>query len=141
MADPAIEFTRDMFSLPGYFKIKERLQNATLYFCVALECDMPILEAIFIPTIWRYENVGFRLSILSGNLQTARHIWENSDRIQILFSNFVLCLPSYMTLGNDTVRLVEINTLKLTDNEKISEFFKRFLNDRDKSPVRGPKKN
>jgi hypothetical protein len=133
------------YSLAGYFQFKHGLCRNLLFLCIALECDVPILEAVFCPTIWQRNEFFFRVLLRAGLLQTAKENWERGINIELKFSQLVDCLPVYAVIGRDSFKIREIQEKSLTDKEKISMYFNWVMPApsklaRDTSPVRSPKK-
>jgi len=134
------------YALSGYFKFKDELRRHLFFLCIALECDVPILEAVFCPTIWQHDEFFFQVLLRANLLQTAKGFWERGINVQLTFTRFVDLLPHHSTTGRqDLFKILEIEKMRLTDKEKISKLFNLLVPGpdklvRDTSPVRSPKK-
>lgn len=133
-------------SLPDYSVLKGRLRRRLFFLCLGLECDVPILEAVFHAITWPAINDFFRDCINIGAWSNVKHIWENEPYVEISFAEFNVDMLAYSTLKSAPhMKFAEIEQMPLTDKEKIDKYLtwampnpNKFV--RDKSPVRGPKK-
>jgi hypothetical protein len=131
------------YSLITYFEHEEKVKKRLFFLCLALECDVPILEAVVHSAMWLHDNNAFVFMVTSGSMLMAKDLWERSMRLEVTFFQFVRWLSCLSSNERDRAKVVEIQNLHLTDKEKIDVYFNRFVYvwfSRDKSPVRTPNK-
>jgi len=130
-------------SLITYFEHEEKVKKRLLFLCLALECDVPILEAVVHSAMWLYDNTAFATMVATGSMLMAKDLWKRSIRIEATFFQFGRWIACHRWVERGRDKFIEIQNLHLTDKEKIDTYFNRFVSvwvSRDKSPVRSPKK-